>query len=195
MTDMNPTVDLPPCGRRWLSENTQGVTFWCRPPTRPPGLSPEEAIKDAAKWFRKRKITYEECLSCHAQEPVVPRAGGPGISEVKDPIKHGYAKEIGLAKVPMSELAPQMLDDGSIVYEKVGWEPPPVPRGYKRKSDDLAHRDAWILVRKKPLCKHCKLVRIRRANCDCLKLIFTCTRRGRAKNIQLDECDTCQNRT
>jgi hypothetical protein len=170
------------------------MTIWCRPPTRPPGLSNEAAIKDAAKWFRKRKITHEECLSCLAQEAVVPRADDPSISEVKDPIKHGYVRETGLAKIPSSESAPQMHDDGTIVYEKVGWEPPPVPRGYKRKSNDLTHRDAWILVRKEPLCKHCKLVRIQRANCDCLKLIPTCTRRGRAKNIQLDECDTCRNR-
>jgi len=124
----------------------------------------------------------------------VPRQGGPGISESKDPIMHGYTAETRLARVPPPESAPQMLDDGSIVYEKVGWEPPPVPRGYRRKSDDLTHQDAWILVREKPLCKHCKLVRIQRADCDCLKLIPTCTRRGRAKNIQLDECDTCQNR-
>ena len=194
MTDTRAIAELPSCGRRWLAENKDGITIWCRPPVRPPGLSDAEAIKDAAKWFHKRKVSGEACRSCCVQGPSAARAGGPGISESKDPIKHGYAEERRLARVPPPESAPRMLDDGSIVYKKVGWEPPFVPPGYKRKSDDLTHQDAWILVRKEPLCKHCELVRIRRANCDCLKLVFTCTRKGRAKNIQLDECSTCQNR-
>lgn len=191
MTDTNPIVELPICGRRWLGRNDAGTQIWCRPPTRPPGLSDAEALKDAAKWFKKRKVSCAECLACASQEPVQAPQSDLEIMAVADPIVDGMPVGRDLATGEPTPKAPEILDDGTIVYEKTGWEPPPVPPGYKRQSDNLQSPYAWILVRKEPLCKHCKLVRIHRGNCDCLRVIPTCTYRGKAENIQMDQCASC----
>jgi hypothetical protein len=188
MTDTNPIANLPPCGRRWTGENSQGIRIWCRPPVRPKGLSDQEAIRDRAKWFKRREVTCADCLACREQEAV--RAVQPGSDTIRNPDTDGYANREKPVEVSGAS-QPEILSDGTIVYEKTGWEPPTVLPGYKRKSDDLTHRDAWILVRIEPLCKHCTLVQVARTSCNCIRIIPTCTYNGKSKNIQLDECDTC----
>jgi hypothetical protein len=37
-------------------------------------------------------------------------------------------------------------------------------------------------------------VQLHRESCDCVRVIPTCTYRGKAQNIQLDQCDACPNR-
>jgi hypothetical protein len=46
---------------------------------------------------------------------------------------------------------------GTLTYARTGWEPPPVPPGYQRKSSDLNSDAAWILDPLKPVCKHLEL--------------------------------------
>jgi hypothetical protein len=46
---------------------------------------------------------------------------------------------------------------GTLTYARTGWEAPPCPPGYIRRSSDLDSDDAWILDPLKPLCKHLKL--------------------------------------
>ncbi len=185
MTGTKSIAELLPCGRRWLGENKDGVQVWCRPPARPPGLSDAEILRDPARWFAKKKVSAAICLACKAQEPE--RTQPVDIPNSAGPIKNGAPPEW---EAPIRK-APQILDDATIVYEKEGWEPPPVPPGYQRKSDDLKSQDAWILVRIEPLCKHCKLVQTRRASCDCVRIIPTCTYKGKSENIQLNQCTTC----
>lgn len=193
MTDTKAIAELLPCRRRWLSENDDGITIWCRPPTRPPGLSNEEAIKNATIWFGKREVTCEECCVCLAQRPSAVHMGDPVIGVSKDPIKRVHTKESGVAKARAPKpRRVEMLGDGSIVYEKTGWEPPTIPKGYRRKSDDVTQVDAWTLVLVRPLCKHCELTSTRTSSCFCLTPIYTCTRKG--ETVQLDECETCRHR-
>jgi hypothetical protein len=177
-----------------MMRNRHGVQIWCRPPTRPPGLTDAEAIKDPAKWFQKKLVTCAMCMACKGQEPEKPSEKGFNIHQIKDPIKDRIPRGWGVEEGQPQPKAPKIHDDGSIVYEKTNWEPPPVPPGYKRKSDDLTSPDAWVLVRTEPLCEHCKLVQLHRESCDCVRVIPTCTYRGKAQNIQLDQCDACPNR-
>ncbi len=198
MTDTKPIAELMPCGRRWLLENQDGVQVWCRPPTRPPGLTNAEAIQNPAKWFAKKRVSCATCLACKEQEPERAPEKAPeegfDITDVADPIKDRMPPGRNIPAEAPEVPPPRILDDATIVYEKVGWEPPPVPPGYKRKSDDFKSRDAWILVRIEPMCKHCKLVQIRKPGCDCLRIVPTCTYHGKSENIQLDQCSSCPNK-
>lgn len=193
MTDMNHTANLPPCGRRWLMRNEAGYQIWCRPPVRPPGLTDEEALNDPEKWFKKRQVPCVTCLACNEREPERPRQPGFDLTHVADPSADRIPKdrEFVNGDPHTQPLPPEIRDDGTIIYPKIGWEPPPVPPGYKRKSDDLSRDDAWTLVRIEPLCTFCKLVQTRRKNCGCLRVVPTCTYRGKSENIDFDRCDSC----
>lgn len=190
MTDMKHIADLPPCERRWLMQNPNGVQIWCRAPTRPRTVTDAQAIKEPTKWFGKRQVTCETCRGCMEQEPVKAPQPSFQVNTVGHPVgdQMPFPEPTGPSPGP-----PKILGDGTIIYQKVGWEPPPVPVGYRRLSDDLKSPDAWTLVRKEPLCKHCELKRIKRPSCDCMRVLPTCTFHGKSENIELDQCITCQN--
>lgn len=191
MTDMKSIADLRPCGRRWLQENHQGAQMWCRPPVRPTGLADAEAIKDAAKWFRKRKVSPETCRACVAQEALRAPMRAFEISDSGDPILDRKGPAWDTRKGESESEPPRVLENGTIVYEPVG-RPPHVPPGYKRFSDEGP--GAWTLVRIEPLCRHCVLKQVERASCDCVRIIPTCTFNGKSKKIQLEQCTACPNK-
>ncbi len=70
-------------------------------------------------------------------------------------------------------MIPRLLPDGVLVYPKKG-TPPPVPEGYRRKSDNLTSPDAWIML---PLWRDCPF-RIcetsRREDCRCITYVYFC---------------------
>jgi hypothetical protein len=96
-------------------------------------------------------------------------------------------------KPPKVTKPPRVLEDGAIIYEKEGWEPPPVPPGYRRKSDDLSSPDAWILVPEKPLCKQLKLLQVEK-ECGCIRVSPICAHNGKHEIIERERCSQCPHR-
>lgn len=60
-----------------------------------------------------------------------------------------------------------------ILAPKVGWEPPPVPVGYKRKNDDLTNDEAWEFIPTR-FCLHVKLIETWKPNCGCKRYETVC---------------------
>lgn len=83
---------------------------------------------------------------------------------------------------------PRILDDGTIAYPKRGWEPPMVPAGYRRKSDDLRSPDAWVFLPVLPPCKH-RRREIRFSACGNAKVIHFCSLDMRCISNQCDQCE------
>ncbi len=81
--------------------------------------------------------------------------------------------------------------DGTLVYNKEGWEPPPVPPGYHRKSEDLTSRDAWIFILDKPLCKHLVLHKIKSPACKCVRVIPACRFEEKLRIAMRSKCSKC----
>jgi hypothetical protein len=149
------------------------------------------ALRDAGKWFGKRQVSTEECLRCTLREPERPSQPDFKVDHVERPI--GELGPPPEASGPPPK-PPLIQGDGTIVYQKSGWEPPSVPPGYRRKTDDLKHPDAWVMVLETPLCKHCVLKQTKREACNCIRVVPTCTYRGKSKKINLDECSKCPNK-
>lgn len=187
MTDTSLIVKLPTCGRRTWITTPDEKWFVCKPPSKLPDLPAAELLKIPGL-FRTREVTCEDCLACKDQELEVVR---PKTLESDE--QHPIDRAPDNTDPP--QLAPQrpphIGDDGTITYQHEGWEPPPVPRGYRRKSDNLKSRDAWVLVRETPLCKRVVLHRVEKAACNCISVLHVCTYRGKAENISVTKCDSC----
>lgn len=84
---------------------------------------------------------------------------------------------------------PRVSADGTIAYPKRGWEPPPVPDGYRRKSNHLASPDAWIMVPVLPTCKH-RTQQIEHTPCNAARMTYHCTVKGEPTNAV--RCQRCQ---
>lgn len=197
MTDTKRIADLAPCGRRWLMENQGGPQIWCLPPTKPPGMARQEALREPGKWFGKRQVSCGDCQGCDENEPLRTPRVPQELSKLAHPIEDGIPAEAwGPQEDQPSQpiRAPVIQEDGTVVYTMVGWEPPAVPPGYKRKSTDLTSPDAWVLIRTEPLCKFCKLKTFKRASCNCVRIVPTCTYHGKSENIKLDQCKSCPNK-
>lgn len=193
-TDTNPIVSLPPCGRRMLLTNPNGTQLFCKPPPRPEGMSSREFIR--SRRVKKRRVTTDDCLACQAMTPSVPRPTSSPTPEdaiglVNPHEEHADAPDASQVDEKGSPAVPTVHPDGSLVYEKEGWEPPPCPPGYHRKSEDLKSDDAWILLRDEPLCKHAILRQVHRASCSCIRIIPTCQYNGQSVDISIGKCEEC----
>ncbi len=51
------------------------------------------------------------------------------------------------------EITPQ----GTLIYQRGGWEVPPIPPGYERRSSDPDSDDSWILDPVDAVCEHLEL--------------------------------------
>ncbi len=60
---------------------------------------------------------------------------------------------------------PEITSLGTLIYPKTGWEVPPCPPGYQRRSSDSESDDAWILDPIRPLCKHLSLLVAEKGSC------------------------------
>lgn len=86
---------------------------------------------------------------------------------------------------------PRFMKDGVMAYPKRGWEPPPVPAGYRRKSDNLRSADAWIFIPLLPECRHRQRT-VSYGPCGAASITYTC--QGVAL-VDLSCCHTCEERT
>lgn len=82
----------------------------------------------------------------------------------------------------------RLLDDGTLVVEKVGWEPPAVPKGYRRKSNDLRSEDAWVFLSEYPACPKRQLL-LDQAPCGKLDVKAIC--RDGVRLVNLETCRKC----
>jgi hypothetical protein len=83
---------------------------------------------------------------------------------------------------------PRLLADGVIAYPKRGWEPPPVPDGYKRKGTNLRAADAWIFI---PVMEPCiyRKQEITYTACGAAKTTYHC--RAHDRTVTQANCQTC----
>ncbi len=68
---------------------------------------------------------------------------------------------------------PHRMSDGALVYIKRGWEPPAVPDGYKRKSNDFKSPDAWVMIPVLPLCRT-RTFTEEKGSCGATKITYYC---------------------
>lgn len=171
MDAMKPTVELPPCQRRWID----GDQIICKIPPRPPGMTSKEYLK-----FRRRNVSCADCLSC--TEVVTPLIV-VDMPRISDPAVEKRPEE------PVDDRQPRVADilsDGSIVYPK-DEDPPECPPGY------VMGEDAWTFKREVPFCKHIVLKKTRKQSCECIKVVLYCTRNGKSEVVTDLGCETCPN--
>lgn len=82
---------------------------------------------------------------------------------------------------------PRFMADGTIVYPKRGWEPPPIPAGYRRKSDNLRSADAWIMLPVLPDCQQRQII-TKETPCGAVKITYRCVLFG---DITVPRCLAC----
>ena len=86
---------------------------------------------------------------------------------------------------------PHRMTDGTLVYIKKGWEPPAVPEGYRRKSNNFKNSDAWVLIPVLPPCET-RITTEEKGSCGAIKIMYHC----QGKRIHdLTTCHRCEERT
>jgi hypothetical protein len=86
---------------------------------------------------------------------------------------------------------PKLLADGTLVYEKTGWERPVPPAGYKAKSNDRDSPDAWVLVPIWPRCVDRKFSNNMKP-CGCVNVVQVCNSREASTYLQIVTPDVCE---
>jgi len=74
----------------------------------------------------------------------------------------------------MKYIRPRRMPDGSLVYPKRGWEPPPSIMGYHRKSNDPKTVDAWVFIPDFDFCEYRIEEEIKREGCGCITYTYVC---------------------
>ena len=89
---------------------------------------------------------------------------------------------------------PHVLDNGTLIYPKRGWEPPPPIEGYQRKSDNPKNSDAWIFVPAWANCPFRKAQEVRKEGCRCMTYFHTCTNEKVGNNpvVTIKSCSLCE---
>lgn len=124
-----------------------------------------------AKKFKQR-VTADICNRCSFRK---------GINE---PEKRIMAEE-------KTHGRPRFFSDGTIAYPKRGYEPPPCPVGYRRKSKDLKNSDAWIFLPILPTCPD-RHREIEYGRCGAASITYFCTRKSERMRIyDLSTCNKC----
>lgn len=106
----------------------------------------------------KKLVTPEICESCLATGTPSERPQGvhtqPLGNTSDEADSAAGTSQAGSHGMSESHGRPRFLSDGTIAYPKRGWEPPPVPAGYRRKSANLQSADAWVMLPVMTPCEH-----------------------------------------
>jgi hypothetical protein len=86
---------------------------------------------------------------------------------------------------------PRIMRDGSLIYPKKGWEPPPVPDGFTRKTTNLRSSDAWVFLPKFKTCEHRVFKEGHKQSCGCISLLLHCNKSGKLVQITEGQCMKC----
>ncbi len=93
----------------------------------------------------------------------------------------------------MQTLRPRKLADGSIMYPKRGWEPPPPIPGYTRKSHNPKSADAWVFIPDWNACKYRKELIVNREGCQCETMVYECQHKSKVGlRVNTPICDGCK---
>lgn len=93
----------------------------------------------------------------------------------------------------MQTLRPRKLTDGSIMYPKRGWEPPPPIPGYIRKSHNPQSADAWVFIPVWNECKYRKEFIVKREGCQCETMVYECQHKSQiGKRVNTPVCESCK---
>jgi hypothetical protein len=94
---------------------------------------------------------------------------------------------------------PHILDNGTLIYSKRGWEPPPLVDGYRRKSDNPKSSDAWIMFPEWQVCTFRQRIQKQRENCKCVTFSHVCSNLhviekygGQPPTVNLNICTNCE---
>jgi hypothetical protein len=119
----------------------------------------------------KKRVTEDICNSCSHRE-------GANQSEQRsmaEDTTHGR---------------PRFFPDGTIAYPKRGYEPPPIPPGYRRKCADLKNSDAWIFLPVLPACRDRKH-EIEYGHCGACKISYYCANNHEGIKVRIHDLSTC----
>ena len=116
------------------------------------------------------------------REPDRPPRPGLEVDEVKS------VKETATPLESKTHARPRIFEDGTIAYPKRGWEPPPVPAGYRRKVDDLRSSDAWVFLPLLNPCPHRSKI-IKYSSCGAAQVMYQCDLFGQ---VQPPKCQQCE---
>lgn len=86
---------------------------------------------------------------------------------------------------------PRVFSDGTIIFPKRGWEPPPEPAGYQRKVANLRSPDAWVFLPVMEACGH-RTNNITYSACGAAKLAYRCDLFG---VVLPPQCGACTENT
>jgi len=117
----------------------------------------------------KRQVIEDTCNQCLLRE---------GANQLEDRI---------VVSSP-SHGRPRIMSDGVITYPKRGWEPPSIPAGYRRKTENLKSADAWIFIPILPECQH-RPQEIEHGHCGACKITYFCTKGP--ERIRIHDLSTC----
>jgi hypothetical protein len=90
----------------------------------------------------------------------------------------------------MGQGRPQKAPDGTLTYPQRGFEPPPVPFGYRRKTTDLKNADAWTFIPIIPPCDD-RTHETTTGNCGAQSIKYFC--KG-IRFYDLSKCGRCNER-
>lgn len=119
----------------------------------------------------KQRVTEDICNQCRVRE-------GANQKENRTVVDKPF------------NLRPRFMPDGVIVYPKRGWEPPPVPIGYRRKSENLKSVDAWIFIPTMPICLQ-RTHEVEYGHCGACKITYYCQRDKGVRIHDLSTCNKC----
>ncbi len=83
-------------------------------------------------------------------------------------------------------------NDGSIIYDKDGWEPPRDIDGYRRDP-----QNAWRFLPLWPVCPMRLATGVRLLNCGCVGVIMRCNHPQAStfsQQVTYAQCETCRSR-
>ncbi len=187
--DTNSIAKLPPCGRRLVYTTHEGTQMACNPPSKFPA-GDRLTLLASGVMAKRLNITCETCLACTMQEPVqitTFKAESPKVARPKGDYVHP----------PHPSLSAPTIDQTSkiITYTKTDEmiEPPPLPVGYKRKSNDPHSPDAWVMIPLGPPCMHMDFLEApSQGGCGCIRVKVVCSlNQQEISDVEL--CKQCPN--
>ena len=134
--------------------------------------------KNTLTKHHKKRVKQADCQDCRVRGKIV---------------RKSVVTSIPLQTPQIAPIEPPVINPlGTLTYARTGWEPPPCPPDYHRRSSDLNSDGAWILEPAKPICKHLKLSVAERGACGYCRVKRHC---GLVDSfIGPRTCGTCQRR-
>lgn len=198
---------LETCARRvvYRTPDDEVKQIFCKPSfVKLQKLAPSSIRKQTAL-FAIREVNLSICQRCSEIEKVSPQPlslkqsfnapDDPTPFELQNDPRTALIEAEKQKQRQKSLRKPRLLIDGTVVYNKLDgdWEPPPLLPGYRRKSNDPASLDAWILVPKRKMCQYMEFEQYRPPTCDCFRVRLLCVRENPPIVLQYrNSCEICQ---